>query len=99
VIEGRVHMGRAQSHPPGACIGLEPQDFQDSGAPPSWCSATDNTIRECASRSNRRHADASRTVLGSGNLLMAFALWATTVSWPHGIVEWPNSVAHRRATW
>jgi len=71
VIDGRVTLGRGNRVFPGACIGLEPQDLKYGGAATEVVIGDDNTIRECVTI-NRATAEGERTLLGSGNLLMAY---------------------------
>ena len=72
VLDGRVRLGRGNRVFPGACIGLEPQDLKYGGAPTEVVIGDDNTIRECVTI-NRATAEGERTVLGNGNLLMAYS--------------------------
>jgi len=72
VIDGRVRMGRDNRVFPGACLGLEPQDLKYSGAPTEVVIGDGNTIRECVTINRATH-DGERTVLGDGNLLMAYS--------------------------
>jgi UDP-N-acetylglucosamine acyltransferase len=72
VIDGRVRMGKQNRIFPGACIGLEPQDLKYGGAPTEVVLGDGNTIRECVTI-NRATAEGERTVLGNGNLLMAYS--------------------------
>jgi len=72
VLDGRVRLGRGNRIFPGACIGLEPQDLKYGGAPTEVVLGDDNTIRECVTI-NRATAEGERTVLGNGNLLMAYS--------------------------
>ncbi len=72
VIDGRVRMGKQNRIFPGACIGLEPQDLKYGGAPTEVVLGDGNTIRECVTI-NRATAEGEQTVLGSGNLLMAYS--------------------------
>jgi len=72
VIDGRVRMGRRNRVFPGACIGLDPQDLKYAGDPTKVVIGDDNTIRECVTINRATAGDAS-TILGSGNLLMAYS--------------------------
>ena len=72
VIDGRVRLGERNRIFPGACIGLEPQDLKYSGAPTEVVLGDDNTIRECVTINRATH-DGEQTLLGSGNLLMAYS--------------------------
>lgn len=72
VIDGRVRLGERNHIFPGACIGLEPQDLKYSGAPTEVVLGNDNTIRECVTINRATH-DGEQTLLGSGNLLMAYS--------------------------
>ncbi len=72
VIDGRVRMGKGNRIFPGACIGLEPQDLKYGGAPTEVVMGDENTIREYVTI-NRATAEGEQTVLGNGNLLMAYS--------------------------
>jgi UDP-N-acetylglucosamine acyltransferase len=72
VIDGRVRMGRGNRVFPGACLGLEPQDLKYAGAATEVVIGDDNVFRECVTV-NRATATGERTVIGSGNLLMAYS--------------------------
>ena len=72
VIDGRVRMGKGNRIYPGACIGLEPQDLKYNGAPTEVVMGDANTIRECVTINRATH-EGEQTVLGSGNLLMAYS--------------------------
>ena len=72
VIDGRVRMGKGNRIFPGACIGLEPQDLKYGGATTEVVMGDENTIRECVTI-NRATAEGESTVLGNGNLLMAYS--------------------------
>ncbi|MEB3182835.1 MAG: acyl-ACP--UDP-N-acetylglucosamine O-acyltransferase [Cyanobacteriota bacterium] len=72
VIDGRVRMGRGNRIFPGACIGLEPQDLKYNGAPTEVVLGDDNTIRECVTINRATH-EGEQTLLGNGNLLMAYS--------------------------
>jgi UDP-N-acetylglucosamine acyltransferase len=72
VIDGRVQMGRGNRVFPGACLGLEPQDLKYDGAATEVVIGDDNVFRECVTV-NRATAEGERTVIGSGNLLMAYS--------------------------
>jgi UDP-N-acetylglucosamine acyltransferase len=72
VLDGRVTMGRDNRVFPGACIGLEPQDLKYDGAPTEVVMGDGNSIRECVTINRATHEGES-TVLGSGNLLMAYS--------------------------
>jgi UDP-N-acetylglucosamine acyltransferase len=72
VIDGRVRLGERNRIFPGACIGLEPQDLKYNGAPTEVVLGDDNTIRECVTINRATH-DGEKTLLGSGNLLMAYS--------------------------
>ncbi|MBD1837461.1 MULTISPECIES: acyl-ACP--UDP-N-acetylglucosamine O-acyltransferase [unclassified Coleofasciculus] len=71
VIEGPTEIG-AQNHIfPGAAIGLEPQDLKYDGAK-TWVKIGDgNRIREYVTI-NRATGEGEATVIGNGNLLMAY---------------------------
>jgi UDP-N-acetylglucosamine acyltransferase len=72
VLDGRVTLGRGNRIFPGACIGLEPQDLKYNGAPTEVILGDDNTIRECVTINRATH-EGEQTLLGSGNLLMAYS--------------------------
>jgi UDP-N-acetylglucosamine acyltransferase len=72
VIDGRVRMGQHNRIFPGACIGLEPQDLKYNGAPTQVVIGDGNAIRECVTINRATH-EGEQTVLGSGNLLMAYS--------------------------
>lgn len=71
VIDGRTRIGKFNRIYPGAAIGLEPQDLKYQGAA-SWVEIGDrNTIREYVTI-NRATAEGEKTIIGDGNLLMAY---------------------------
>ncbi|MFM9109092.1 MAG: acyl-ACP--UDP-N-acetylglucosamine O-acyltransferase [Prochlorococcaceae cyanobacterium] len=72
VIDGRVRLGRRNRVFPGACLGLEPQDLKYNGAATEVVIGDDNVFRECVTV-NRATAEGERTLIGSGNLLMAYS--------------------------
>jgi len=72
VIDGRVRLGERNRIFPGACIGLEPQDLKYNGASTEVVLGDDNTIRECVTINRATH-EGEQTLLGSGNLLMAYS--------------------------
>ncbi|MGQ4646466.1 acyl-ACP--UDP-N-acetylglucosamine O-acyltransferase [Lyngbya aestuarii] len=71
VIEGPTEIGSRNKIFPGAVIGLEPQDLKYDGAP-SWVRiGDDNQIREYVTI-NRATGAGQATLVGNGNLLMAY---------------------------
>lgn len=72
VIDGRVRMGEGNKVFPGACIGLEPQDFKYAGDPTEVVIGDNNIIRECVTI-HRASGRGKRTELGSENMLMAYS--------------------------
>ena len=90
VLEGRLTIGSSNRFFPGACIGLEPQDLKYKGASTEVVIGDDNTIRECVTI-NRATEEGERTVLGDGNLLMAYSHIAHNCEIGNGVVM-SNSV-------
>ncbi len=72
VIDGRVRMGRGNKVFPGACIGLEPQDFKYAGDPTEVVIGDNNIIREYVTI-HRASGCEQRTELGNENMLMAYS--------------------------
>ena len=72
IIEGRVKIGSNNKIFPGACIGLQPQDLKYKGDLTDVLIGDDNTFRECVTI-NRATFDRESTIIGSGNLLMAYS--------------------------
>ena len=72
IIEGRVKIGSNNKVFPGACIGLQPQDLKYKGDLTDVLIGDDNTFRECVTI-NRATFDGESTIIGSGNLLMAYS--------------------------
>lgn len=71
VLEGPLEIGACNHIFPGAAIGLEPQDRKYAGEP-SWVKIGDNNrIREYVTI-NRATGAGEATVIGNGNLLMAY---------------------------
>ena len=71
VIEGPTEIGEQNQIFPGAAIGLEPQDLKYNGAA-SWVKIGDNNrIREYVTVNRATH-EGEATVIGNGNLLMAY---------------------------
>jgi len=71
VLDGLTEIGSQNKIFPGAAIGLEPQDLKYQGAA-SWVKIGDrNTIREYVTI-NRATGAGEATVIGNGNLLMAY---------------------------
>ncbi|MDJ0555313.1 MAG: acyl-ACP--UDP-N-acetylglucosamine O-acyltransferase [Microcoleaceae cyanobacterium MO_207.B10] len=72
VIEGPTEVGSGNRIFPGAAIGLEPQDLKYTGAPSGVKIGNDNQIREYVTVNRATYGD-ENTVIGNGNLLMAYA--------------------------
>lgn len=72
VIDGRVEIGERNKIFPGAAIGLEPQDLKYDGSLNLVKIGNDNMIREYVTINRATLAD-EMTVLGNGNLLMAYS--------------------------
>ncbi len=72
IIEGRVKIGSNNKIFPGACIGLEPQDLKYTGDSTDVLIGDNNTFRECVTI-NRATFEGEKTIIGSGNLLMAYS--------------------------
>ena len=71
VVEGPTEIGEQNQIFPGAAIGLEPQDLKYNGAA-SWVKIGDNNrIREYVTVNRATH-EGEATVIGNGNLLMAY---------------------------
>lgn len=71
VIEGLTEIGARNHIFPGATIGLEPQDLKYDGSP-TWVKiGDDNRLREYVTVNRATQAGES-TVIGNGNLLMAY---------------------------
>ncbi|MEM1170853.1 MAG: acyl-ACP--UDP-N-acetylglucosamine O-acyltransferase [Cyanobacteria bacterium P01_H01_bin.35] len=71
VIEGPTEIGSGNRIFPGAAIGLEPQDLKYAGAPSMVKIGDNNRIREFVTVNRATYAGES-TVIGNGNLLMAY---------------------------
>lgn len=71
VIEGWTTLGERNQVFPGAVIGMDPQDRKYKGGISRVLIGHDNTIRECVTI-NRATGEEEATVLGNGNLLMAY---------------------------
>lgn len=71
VIDGHTRIGQGNRIYPGAAIGLAPQDLKYKGAASLVEIGDRNTIREYVTI-NRATAEGEKTVLGDGNLLMAY---------------------------
>ncbi|HEY9749636.1 MAG TPA: acyl-ACP--UDP-N-acetylglucosamine O-acyltransferase [Allocoleopsis sp.] len=71
VLDGRTEIGARNHIFPGAAIGLEPQDLKYDGSVSLVQIGDDNRIREFVTinRATRAH---EVTVIGNGNLLMAY---------------------------
>ena len=72
IIEGRVKIGSNNKIFPGACIGLEPQDLKYKGDFTDVLIGDNNTLRECITI-NRATFEGEKTIIGNGNLLMAYS--------------------------
>ncbi|MBE9182006.1 acyl-ACP--UDP-N-acetylglucosamine O-acyltransferase [Oculatella sp. LEGE 06141] len=71
VLDGRTEIGARNHIFPGAAIGLEPQDLKYDGSLNLVKIGDDNVIREYVTINQATHAG-EMTVLGNGNLLMAY---------------------------
>ena len=71
VIEGPTEIGSGNRIFPGAAIGLEPQDLKYVGAPSRVKIGDNNQIREFVTVNRSTYAGES-TIIGNGNLLMAY---------------------------
>lgn len=91
VLEGPCEIGARNQIFPGAAIGMEPQDLKYVGEP-TWVKIGDNNqIREYVTI-NRATGAGEATIIGNGNLLMAYVHVAhNCVIEDHVII--PNSVA------
>ncbi len=72
IIDGRVKIGSNNKIFPGACIGLEPQDLKYKGDYTDVLIGDNNTFRECVTI-NRATFEGEKTIIGNGNLLMAYS--------------------------
>ncbi len=91
VLEGPCEIGARNQFFPGAAIGMEPQDLKFVGEP-TWVKIGDNNqIREYVTV-NRATGAGEATVIGNGNLLMAYVHVAhNCIIEDHVVI--PNSVA------
>lgn len=91
VLEGPCEIGARNQFFPGAAIGMEPQDLKYVGEP-TWVKIGDNNqIREYVTI-NRATGAGEATVIGNGNLLMAYVHVAhNCIIEDHVVI--PNSVA------
>ncbi|MGK7919117.1 MAG: acyl-ACP--UDP-N-acetylglucosamine O-acyltransferase [Trichodesmium sp.] len=71
VIEGPTEIGSGNRIFPGAAIGLEPQDLKYAGAPSGLKIGNNNQIREYVTLNRATYAGED-TIIGNGNLLMAY---------------------------
>lgn len=71
ILDGDTELGARNQIFPGAVIGTEPQDRKYDGSMTLVRIGDDNVIREYATINRATGADAA-TVLGNGNLLMAY---------------------------
>ena len=72
VIEGRTEAGPRNHFHHGAVVGTAPQDLKYKGAPSTVVIGSDNVFREYCTV-NRATGDGEATVIGNGNLIMAYA--------------------------
>ena len=72
VLDGRVRLGSDNHIFAGACIGQEPQDLKYTGDATEVVIGNGNRIREYVTI-NRATAGDEQTILGDGNLLMAYS--------------------------
>ena len=72
IIDGKVKIGSNNKIFPGACIGLEPQDLKYKGDFTDVLIGDNNTFRECVTI-NRATFEGEKTIIGNGNLLMAYS--------------------------
>lgn len=70
-IDGWTEIGERNHFYNGAVIGLEPQDLKYRGAPSQVLIGDDNRIREYVTVNRATH-EGEATVIGNGNLLMAY---------------------------
>jgi len=71
-IYGNLNMGCGNNVHPGAVIGGPPQDISYRGEP-TWVEIGDNnTFRECVTINKATSKASGKTVIGNGNLLMAY---------------------------
>lgn len=71
VIEGPTEIGARNHIFPGAAIGLEPQDLKYDGSLSAVKIGDDNRLREYVTINRATEADET-TIIGNGNLLMAY---------------------------
>jgi len=71
VIDGWTTIGERNQIFPGAVIGMDPQDRKYKGGVSRVILGHDNIIRECVTI-NRATGEEEATVIGNGNLLMAY---------------------------
>lgn len=72
IISGHTTIGKNCNIFTGSVIGSEPQDLKYKGEPTQVIIGDNNTIREYATV-NRGTVAKGKTIIGSGNLLMAYA--------------------------
>lgn len=72
VIMGQTHIGTGNRFFPHAVLGTDPQDLKYNGEPTGLKIGNRNTIREYVTINRSNHAGED-TVIGDGNLLMAYA--------------------------
>ncbi len=85
VLDGRLTLGEQNRVFPGACLGLEPQDLKYRGAATEVVIGNGNTIRECVTI-NRATNEGEKTIIGDGNLLMAYCHLGHNCELGNGIV-------------
>jgi UDP-N-acetylglucosamine acyltransferase len=72
VIDGRTEIGPRNRFHHGAVVGTAPQDLKYKGAASAVSIEADNVFREYCTV-NRATGEGETTVIGSGNLVMAYA--------------------------
>jgi UDP-N-acetylglucosamine acyltransferase len=72
VIDGRTEIGPRNRFHHGAVIGTAPQDLKYKGAASSVVIGSDNVFREYCTV-NRATGEGEATIVGNGNLVMAYA--------------------------
>ena len=85
VLEGKITIGENNKIFPGACLGLEPQDLKYKGDQTEVVIGNGNTIRECVTI-NRATYEGEKTIIGNGNLLMAYCHLGHNCNLGDGIV-------------
>ena len=85
VLDGKITIGENNKIFPGACLGLEPQDLKYKGDQTEVVIGNGNTIRECVTI-NRATYEGEKTIIGNGNLLMAYCHLGHNCNLGDGIV-------------